>query len=107
MLKLLRQANATRQDEWENAKGKLNLSYFGNAIAGEVGEACNIIKKIERERLGLRGSRATLSELAEELADVIIYIDLLAADCNIDLEQAIKIKFNRTSDKYNLGTKIS
>lgn len=106
MLKQLREANSARQDEWENAKGKLSLSYFGNAIAGEVGEACNIIKKIERERLGLRGSRASLSDLAEELADVIIYMDLLAADCNIDLEEAIKNKFNKTSEKYNLGTRI-
>lgn len=106
MLKALREANSTRQDEWENAKGKLSLSYFGNAIAGEVGEACNVIKKIERERLGLRGSRANISDLAEELADVIIYMDLLAADCGIDLEQAIKDKFNKTSIKYGLGTFI-
>lgn len=107
MLKQLRRANSARQDEWENAKGKLSLSYFGNAIAGEVGEACNVIKKIERERIGLRGSRADINDLAEELADVIIYIDLLAADCNIDLEEAIKAKFNKTSDKYNLNVKIA
>lgn len=106
MLRELRRANVNRQVEWENAQDKTSLSYLGNAIAGEVGEACNIIKKLEREALGLRGSRATSQDLADELADVIIYIDLLAARFDIDLEEAIRSKFNKTSIKYNLDTII-
>lgn len=65
-----------------------------------------MLKKIERENLGLRGSRASSVDLAEELADVIIYIDLLAVRFGIDLEEAIKNKFNKTSKKYDLGTRI-
>jgi NTP pyrophosphatase (non-canonical NTP hydrolase) len=106
MLDKLRVANNTRQVQWENAQDKLSLSYLGNAIAGEVGEACNVIKKLEREQLGLRGSRASVADLADELADVIIYIDILASRCNIDLDEAIKSKFNKTSEKYGLGTRI-
>lgn len=55
----LRAANVARQEEWDPGD-KITLSYRGNELAGEVGEACNIIKKIERERLGIRGSRATV-----------------------------------------------
>lgn len=107
MLKKLRLANRARQDQWENAHDKLSLAYFGNAIAGEVGEACNVIKKLERERIGLRGSRATIEDLADELADVIIYIDLIAEMVGIDLGEAIKNKFNMTSEKYGLLERIS
>lgn len=106
MLKKLSEANQARQEQWENANEKLSLSYLGNAMAGELGEACNIIKKLDRELIGLRGSRASMNDLAEELADVIIYMDLLAARCGIDLEQAIKDKFNKTSEKYNLSVRI-
>lgn len=102
----LRKANDRRQDAWENAQDKLDLSYLGNAAAGEVGEMCNVIKKLERERLGLRGSRATMADLAEEMADVIIYLDLIAAKANIDLGEAVRDKFNKTSVKYDLGVKL-
>lgn len=105
MLGRLREANRSRQAEWDS-QGKLSLSYLGNAIAGEVGEACNVIKKLDREALGLRGSRASMSELAEELADVVIYIDILAERCGIDLELAIVEKFNKTSEKYGFGVRM-
>lgn len=39
--------------------------------------------------------------LADELADCVIYLDLLAARNNIDLGEAIISKFNRTSNKIN------
>ena len=102
----LREANAARQVEWD-AGGQITLAYRGNELAGEVGEACNIVKKIERERLGIRGSRATTEQLAEELADVVICCDLIAMDCGIDLESAVRAKFNKTSEKVGLKTRIA
>ncbi len=42
----LREANAARQAEWD-AGNQITLAYRGNKLAGEVGEACNIVKKIE------------------------------------------------------------
>src|SRR6266852_2876118 len=77
----------------------LGVSSVGNELAGETGEACNVIKKLERERLRLRGSRATVAQLAEELADVVIVVDLIASRLNIDLSYAIEQKFNATSAK--------
>jgi NTP pyrophosphatase (non-canonical NTP hydrolase) len=46
--------------------------FFVLELAGESGELANIMKKIERERLGWQGSRATEEQLADELADVVI-----------------------------------
>lgn len=100
----LRSANITRQQEWDPGS-QISLAYRGNEMAGEVGEACNIIKKIARERLGLVGSRATLEQLAEELADVVICADLIAMGEGIDLDQAVKDKFNKTSEQRGLKTR--
>lgn len=102
----LRRANTERQKEWD-ANDKLTLTYWGNALAGEVGEACNVIKKIERERLGLMGSRATLDQLADELADALIYIDLIGLAEGIDMAEAVRRKFNATSEKVGLKTRLA
>lgn len=101
----LRKANVTRQAEWD-PDDQITLSYRGNEMAGEVGEACNVIKKLERERMGIRGSRDTVAHLAEELADVIICADLIAAAAGIDLDHAVRAKFNATSEKMGLKTKM-
>lgn len=102
----LRSANVARQDEWDQ-DGQITAAYRGNELAGEVGEACNVIKKLERERLGILGSRATVDELADELADVLICADLIAMHYSIDLEAAIARKFNATSEKVGLSTRLT
>lgn len=99
----LRDVNVARQIEWD-PENKVDITFHGCELAGEVGEACNIIKKLARERMGIRGSRATLEELAAELADVIIVADLIAAHAGIDLGAAVRDKFNATSEKYALLT---
>lgn len=98
-------ANKERQAEWD-AGNQIDLSYRGNELAGETGEACNVIKKLERERLGIRGSRATKEQLAEELADVIICTSLIANSTDIDLWEAVKAKFNKTSEANSLSTRL-
>lgn len=98
-------ANLARQKEWD-AGNQLTLAYRGNEMAGEVGEACNVIKKLERERLGIRGSRDTVAHLMEELADVVICAHLCAMSVGGDLDQAVKDKFNATSEKMGLKTRL-
>jgi len=101
----LRYSNVERQHEWDS-DNQISLSYRGNELAGETGEACNIIKKLERERLGIKGSRANKEQLAEELADIIICTDLIAMHEGIDLEKAVRNKFNATSKKVGLKTRL-
>jgi NTP pyrophosphatase (non-canonical NTP hydrolase) len=99
-------ANAARQREWVSDDSALTLGFKGNELAGEVGEACNVIKKLERERLGIPGSRDTVEHLAEELADVVICTDLVAAKAGIDLWSAVVSKFNQTSEKMGFQTRM-
>ncbi|MFN7110288.1 MAG: MazG-like family protein [Brevundimonas sp.] len=101
----LRAANRARQAEWDPST-QITLAFRGNELGGECGEAQNVIKKLERERLGIRGSRATVEDLAEELADVVICADLIAMDADIDLDSAVEAKFNATSHKNHLKTHL-
>jgi NTP pyrophosphatase (non-canonical NTP hydrolase) len=101
----LRQANDDRAAEWQKG-AEVSLSFRGNELAGETGEACNVIKKIERERMGFVGSRSSLDDLAEEVADVVICADLIARDVGFDLGDAVRRKFNKTSEKYGLTTQL-
>lgn len=72
-------------------------SEWGLALAGEAGEVCNAIKKLNR------GDGDTKS-VVEEIGDVIIYADLLLAFLSTDMESTIVNKFNKVSDK--VGSKI-
>lgn len=105
-LATLRKANIKRQAEWDPSD-QITLEFRGNELAGEVGEACNVIKKLARERMGLRGSRDTIDHLGEELADVIICADLIAMYAGIDLAELVALKFNDTSIKMKLKTMIT
>lgn len=104
-LRDLQAANASRQDEWPGAQA-VTPSYRGNELAGEVGEACNVIKKLERMRLGIAGSTDTVEHLAEELGDVIICVALIANEFGIDISDATRAKFNETSVKVGLKSRI-
>lgn len=101
----LRAANQERHIEW--ARGSdVPLSFRGLELAGEAGEACNELKKLERHRLGMVGGKDELESLKEELADVLVCVDLIAMDLDIDLGEALKAKFNKTSEKYDLATRL-
>lgn len=103
----LREANAARQEAWcRGGDPAPGLAFRGVELAGEVGEALNVIKKLERERRGWRGSRASLDDLADELADVIICADLAALAAGIDLDAAVVRKFNATSEKVGLPQRL-
>jgi NTP pyrophosphatase (non-canonical NTP hydrolase) len=104
-LAALQRADVDRQDEWCPDE-KPDLSFRGNEMAGEAGEACNVIKKLERERHGWRGSRASIEQLAEELADVIHTAVLVAITAGIDIEPAVVAKFDATSEKNGLLTRL-
>lgn len=73
------------------------LVYLACALAGEVGEACNNIKK------NYRGSipRAFLTDLLRsELADVLIYLVMLAEAAGVDLTEAWQDKKEFNDARY-------
>ena len=102
----LREATVARQAEWANGVS-LSVSYKANELFGEAGEAANVIKKLERERLGIAGSRSTLQDLADELADVEICVDLLALELGIPAITPWMVgevtRLNRASGVARLG----
>lgn len=104
-LSALQSAHVKRQEEW-CPDVKPDLSFRGNELGGECGEAQNVIKKLERERHGWRGSRDTVEHLAEELADVIHCSVLVAITAGVDLQQAVIAKFNDTSMKNGLSVML-
>jgi NTP pyrophosphatase (non-canonical NTP hydrolase) len=76
------------------------LADWSNAIAGETGEMCNLIKKIRR------GDDIDPKEVGKELADIVIYADILASLLNLDLSNCIVEKFNEVSDRVGSDVKI-
>lgn len=80
-LQRLREANITRDKEWNTGSKPLSLVFFANELGGEVGETCNVLKKLDREfTYQVKGSRDTFEHLAEEMADIIICCDLLGME---------------------------
>jgi NTP pyrophosphatase (non-canonical NTP hydrolase) len=115
----LRAANLARLPLFRNRAGGVahsqpdgsdwNLAMWTNAVAGEVGEACNQAKKIERGDFGLPGSAgyiAACRDLARELADVIIYADIATFRCGELTDRTVLEKFNEVSDRVGCDVKI-
>lgn len=73
-------------------------------MAAASGRACNIIKKLERERHGMVGSRATPEDLRVELQQTVFWAYRTAGILGIDLGRVVATKFNATSVKYGLTT---
>ena len=83
------------------------------AVLGELGEAANIAKKLDRIRDGIPGNAEGETEefLADafrrEIADVFCYLDLLAQSQGFTLEYAVREKFNETSIKNGFPHRIA
>lgn len=96
-LQKLRELSVERCEKHYFKLDHWNVLEWAGAAAGECGEMANIAKKM-REAPGVLLYHV---QLADEVADTIIYLDLLCASQGIDLEIAIKNKFNERS--ANLG----
>lgn len=95
--------NFTRAIRWHPAGiTEWSLSDWFTALAGEVGEAGNIIKKLNRyrDKIQQKGTpeKDELQEkLKMEIGDVFMYLDLLARRAGFNLEDCIRDTFNRVS----------
>lgn len=70
---------------------------WGCALAGEVGELCNLLKKLRRN-VREEDREVTQGQVEDEIADVLIYLDLLARRMGCDLAEVSARKFNVTSE---------
>lgn len=120
----LRGANRARLPTFRNSKGNLAHSkpdgsdwtpaQWLQAVVGELGEYANMRKKYERGDI----DKATFTELAKkELADVQVYLDILAQRCldknedidhlGVDLGDATTDKFNEVSIRVGSNIRLS
>ena len=80
------------------------------ALAGEVGEACNVAKKLKRSEGVVNINRETNDELRDqlikELGDVGVYLDLVCQAYGFTMEEAMTAAFNKTSRKIGYPVEI-
>lgn len=104
-----RAANVARCLKW-NPQGieSWSASDWLTAVTGELGEPASLLKMRNRERDGLPGNKFSPSDkqIADELADVLAYLDLLAAMLGVDLGRAAAAKFNEVSERVGFSDRI-
>lgn len=100
---VLRAANQRRQEEWPGNE-KADVAFRAIELAGEAGEVAEAVKKYLRAERGIKGSTATREDIADEMGDLLVSLDLLADELGIDLGDAVRRKFNATSEKYSMRT---
>jgi NTP pyrophosphatase (non-canonical NTP hydrolase) len=109
----LRGGNIARLPQFKNAHGGLAHSQpdgsdwspaqWLQAVVGELGEYANLRKKYERGDIGIGHFT---SHAADELADVVTYLDILAMQLGIDLGRAVMEKFNRVSERVGSNVRM-
>lgn len=108
----LRAFNIARVPFFGHSLNGWNALEWAAAACGECGEVANVAKKIKRIEDGCNVNTAgktreqLVADLADEIADTIIYLDLLAASEDIDLSAAIVRKFDEVSDRVQFSAKL-
>lgn len=105
-----RRANVARCLKWHPAGiASWSPSDWLTAITGELGELASLLKMRNRERDGLPGNKfsPTDKQIADELADVLTYLDLLAEVLGVSLGAAAVEKFNEVSERVGFPDRIA
>lgn len=112
----LRQANLKRLPLFKNAQGEpahsepdgsdWSPSQWLQAVVGELGELANLMKKVDRGDFSEDQMEEITKEIGYEIADVQIYLDILAFRLGINLGRITEEKFNVTSKKVNVGVRL-
>src|SRR5215510_15396592 len=105
--------NWQRCKRWHDGNpDKWDINKWMIAFEGEVGEACNIVKKMNRvmDHVKGRDSETDIQELRQQLirklVDAYCYLDLVFGYLAINKERAIALKFNEISDEYGFPEKM-
>lgn len=124
----VRQKGTERSTAWHQNGEQWSSADWGNAMQGEVGEmveallitletvasagkVSNLVKKLRRVETGIRGSKDAPSDqlkkdLSDEMADILLYLDLLAAHFDIDLGESVRSKFNEVSEREGFDHRL-
>jgi NTP pyrophosphatase (non-canonical NTP hydrolase) len=113
----LRAVNVARSTRWHpGGIDDWTVSDWAVAMAGEAGEVCNAVKKLNRIETDcasrneagrhFESAEQAVAAIGAELADTLLYLDLLAARLGIDLAAAVVEKFNATSRNYGFPERL-
>ena len=118
-LQALRELSVERCERYFFPLNAWSVLEWAGAAAGEAGETANVAKKMRRYDVqvargtnskAVKGDAAKRAkrreQLAEEVADTVIYLDLLCASEGIDLEEAIRAKFNKVSEEHGYEKRL-
>lgn len=87
-----------------------SLSDWMTATMGELGEAANIVKKLNRYRDGINGNTETEAILREklgrELADAFIYLSLTAQAAGVKLSEVVPAVFDAKSEQIGYPVRL-
>lgn len=110
----LRDANVARLPLFKNKHGQpahsepdgsdWSPAQWLQAVVGKLGEYANFRKKYERGDISLEEFNR---EAGKELADVVIYLDLLAFRLGINLGDAVVDKWNEVSARIGLNFRLN
>jgi NTP pyrophosphatase (non-canonical NTP hydrolase) len=99
-----------RPDGFNHALHSWSTSDWFLATVGELGEAANIAKKLNRYRDGIPGNKETEAalrdKLRKELGDVFVYLDLLAQSVGVSIGAAAVEVFNAKSDEIGCPVRM-
>lgn len=74
------------------------------ALMGEVGEVAELLQWLtQEEAAAVADDDLRRAEVADELADVAIYLLRLADELGVDLSQAIRAKLERNATRFPIG----
>lgn len=96
----LSRANLERCNKMFHPIEDWSIGDWAVAVAGEVGEACNLIKKMRR------GDNINVHDIIEEIADVVIYADLLTTRLGYNLGDEVFKKFNKVSEQKKCNIRL-
>jgi NTP pyrophosphatase (non-canonical NTP hydrolase) len=95
-------------DGFDHALDAWSASDWLTATVGELGEAANVIKKLNRIRDGIRGNKENEYELRaklkKELGDVGVYLDLMCQAHGWTMEECMVEVFNSKSIEIGYST---
>lgn len=86
--------------DWSNKITDDNLEcleFLTVALAGELGEFANIVKKIARGDFDINEKR---KDISEEVADIFAYILKISYQLDIDLEQIYLDKMKKNKERF-------
>lgn len=105
--------NRVRCARWHKGKRRWLPPELSNALAGEVGELCNAVKKLQRLRDGIDSRRhenvselALLEQIAKEIGDSYAYLDMLADDLGLNTWACIVSRFNQVSKEAGFKDRV-